>query len=240
METAIQTVQFDPVRSTDEMATREWAAALVLRGKGLDIGALHRPLRIPPEATVRYVDRFPKAKLLEHYPELSQFPIIDPDVIDDGERLVTIGDQSQDFVIASHFLEHTQDPVGCIKTFCRVVRPGGILFLVLPEREAFFDKDRPLTSVAHLIQDHEMSPSYTRRSHYLEYAEFVDRKTDPEVFEHAWKLMEREYSIHFHVWSGETFLEHMSVLKLRYGLPVDLMMAVRGRGELIAIYQRTR
>ncbi len=71
--------------------------------------------------------------------------MVDPDIIDYGETLSKIGDQSQDFVIASHFIEHCEYPLGAIKSWCRVLRPNGVLFLVVPDRAAHFDKDRPPT-----------------------------------------------------------------------------------------------
>ena len=38
------------------MATSEHAAAVYLKGSGIEIGALNLPLRVPPSARVRYVD----------------------------------------------------------------------------------------------------------------------------------------------------------------------------------------
>ncbi|MDP6184755.1 MAG: glycosyltransferase, partial [Gammaproteobacteria bacterium] len=50
--------------------TRESIAKLFLTGQGLEIGALQNPLAVPDGVSVKYVDRFPKDKLYEHYPEL--------------------------------------------------------------------------------------------------------------------------------------------------------------------------
>jgi len=56
--------------------TRRRLARLYLHGSGIEIGALHMPLWIPPGVTVRYVDRLDLDGLRGHYPELA------------GERLV--------------------------------------------------------------------------------------------------------------------------------------------------------
>ena len=40
--------------------TREAVAGIFLRGDGIEIGALHQPLRMPAAARVKYVDRMPK------------------------------------------------------------------------------------------------------------------------------------------------------------------------------------
>jgi hypothetical protein len=50
--------------------TREEIAAAYLRGEGLEVGALHLPLKLPAEARARYVDRMTVEELRRHYPEL--------------------------------------------------------------------------------------------------------------------------------------------------------------------------
>ena len=42
-----------------------------LASYGIEIGALHHPLPVPPEARVRYVDRMPVSELRRQYPELA-------------------------------------------------------------------------------------------------------------------------------------------------------------------------
>jgi hypothetical protein len=49
-----------------------------IQGSGIEIGALHNPLRMPRGAQVRYVDRMPVAELRRQYPEL------------EGEELVEV------------------------------------------------------------------------------------------------------------------------------------------------------
>src|SRR6185503_6541068 len=132
---------------------REFVASAFLRGHGIEIGALHMPLRVPPSARVTYVDRFPLDDLRKHYPELSDQALVDVDVVADGERLEPLGDESQDFVIANHFLEHCQDPIGAVLNMFRVLKPGGILYLGIPDKRYSFDVDRPLTTLEHLLRD---------------------------------------------------------------------------------------
>ncbi len=71
---------------------REAIAAHYLRGEGIEIGALHNPLRLPRAAHVRYVDRMSREDLRKHYPELSRRDLVPVDIIDDGERLSTLQD----------------------------------------------------------------------------------------------------------------------------------------------------
>src|SRR5947209_3771329 len=110
------------VRGDDRLGRVDVARAY-LRGRGLEIGALHRPLRLPAAARVTYVDRLPEAELRRQYPELNRHTLVPVGVVDEAETLATVPDGSQDFVVANHFLEHCQNPIGTLKTFVRVLRP---------------------------------------------------------------------------------------------------------------------
>ena len=55
--------------------------------------------------------------------------------------------------ISSHVLEHFHNPVKALLEWYRIVRPGGIIFMIVPHMERTFDKDRPRTDLAHLIDD---------------------------------------------------------------------------------------
>ena len=49
---------------------------------------------------------------------------------------------SQDFVIASHIIEHLANPLAMLVDIYRVLKPQGLLVLILPDRHATFDRER--------------------------------------------------------------------------------------------------
>jgi SAM-dependent methyltransferase len=181
--------------------------ALWLKGDGIEIGALHRPLAVPATARVKYVDRLPEAELRRHYPELADQPFAPVSVLGSAEDLSAFADNSLDFVIANHLLEHLEDPIRGLKEFDRVLRQDGVLYLALPDPRVSFDKARQLTTVEHLLDEHLRGTQTNRRTHYLDWAANVDR--DPEPAARASRLMEMDYSIHFHVWKPDTFIEFL-------------------------------
>ena len=154
--------------------TRRRLAERHLRGEGIEIGALHMPQPVPAGATVRYVDRSDLDGLRAHYPELAGEALVAPDIVDDGERLETVADASQDFVIANHFIEHCEDPLATLAAHARVLRPGGVLFMAVPDARAGIDVARPRTPFAHVLADHREGPDRSRAAHYREWAELVD------------------------------------------------------------------
>ncbi len=211
-------------------------AALYLRGEGIEIGALHHPLKVPPWVRVRYVDRLPVDELRRQYPELRDKSLVPVTFVDDGERLTSVPDASQDFVIASHFLEHCEDPIGALRNMLRVLRPGGVVYLVIPDQRFTFDRRRPVTPLAHLMRDHAEGPEVSRRGHFEEWARHVAGIEDEAlVLREADRLEAAGYSIHFHVWTPREMIELLHHVAERD--PLDLEVVVR-RAEEVAIVAR--
>src|SRR3954451_19820653 len=109
--------------------TRRDLANRSLKGDGIEIGALHKPLPVPAGTAVKYVDRMSVRDLRSHYPELAGWKLVEPDIVDNGETLATVPAGSVDFVIANHFIEHTEDPLGALANQLRVLKPGGVLYM---------------------------------------------------------------------------------------------------------------
>jgi predicted SAM-dependent methyltransferase len=209
-----------------------------LAGEGIEIGGLHLPLRVPRSVRVRYVDRMPVAELRQHYPELADENLVPVDIIDDGETLATFEDESQDFIIANHFLEHTQDPIGTISRLLQVLRPQGVLYMAVPDKRFTFDVGRPLTTLDHLIRDHTEGPEWSCESHFREWVEIVCQIQGEAQTEAVRQLMETNYSIHFHVWTAATLLEFLVALPKQFGLPLAIEAAVRNGPETICVLRR--
>jgi SAM-dependent methyltransferase len=215
---------------------RRALAGRYLSGTGIEIGALHKPLPLPAGARVRYVDRMSVGDLRAHYPELADEELCEPDIIDDGERLATIADGSLDFVVANHFIEHTQDPISTLENHARVLKPGGILYLGVPDKRRTFDRDREITSVAHIARDRREGPGVSRTEHYEDWARHVERS--PDVQARARLLMDDDYSIHFHVWTPDAFRALLEHARSEESLPLRIEEMVPNRDEFIAILRK--
>lgn len=223
----------------DPAAVRSRVARRYLRGEGIEIGALHHPLPLPRGASVRYVDRMDVAGLREHYPELCDAPLVPVDVIDDGERLARFADGSLDFVIANHFLEHCEDPLGALGHFLRVLRTGGRVYLAVPDMRRTFDAEREPTSFEHLLRDHRQGPECSRRGHYEEWIRVVHHVEDDAWAENRIRhYMDMAYSIHFHAWTLDGLLEMLRRAKDEVGLPLAVEHAQSNGEESLIILRR--
>jgi predicted SAM-dependent methyltransferase len=227
------------VRSVGFRLRRRRLSRRYLRGDGLEIGALHRPLPVPKRVSVRYVDRMGVAELRAHYEELRDQQLVDVDVVDDGETLASQADESADFIIANHFIEHTEDPLGALSNHLRVLRVGGILYLAVPDRRHTFDADRQSTPLAHVVRDHSDGPAWSRPIHQEEWARLVEKVPADGVAERVRWLEEHDYSIHFHVWDPDEFRGLLEYARDDLKLPFIVEKLQRNDHEFIAILRRT-
>jgi predicted SAM-dependent methyltransferase len=217
-----------------------------LAGKGLEIGALNWPLELPAAAERSTVDRMTLAELREEYPELRDQDLSEVDVIDDGEKLETIAEGSQDFIIANHFLEHTGDPIGTIRTHLGKLKPGGILFYAVPDKRYTFDFRRGLTPLEHVVRDHEEGPAGSRREHFDQWAHLVSdtgvEQDDPGFAERAdqiaRKLEAEDFSIHHHTWTAATFLELLLHCRHRFDEGFEIEATCRRELEFVAVLRK--
>lgn len=185
-----------------------------LKGRGLEIGPLHRPLVTHDAMQVDYLDRLTTEQLRSHYPELADLPLVEPTIIGDAQTMEGIPDSTYDFVVSSHVIEHMRNPLAAVEQWCRITTPGGFLYLIVPDKRVTFDKKRVRTNVEHLILDYH-SPSRARDfEHFLDYSIHVHDKRALDALEDAKRLESTDYSIHFHVFMPADIVEALEWFSL--------------------------
>jgi SAM-dependent methyltransferase len=162
---------------------------------------------------VRYVDRWTPEENRELFPELGPAEFPAPDVVCnfDEDLLRVFDDESQDFVVCSHVLEHLANPLGFLSDMYRVLRPGGVALVLLPDRHRTFDHSRQPTPLAHVVSDYEAGSGEVDAGHIEDFLVNTDATTaqmwaeaSPEGRE-ALLTLHRQRSIHVHCWDEPEF-----------------------------------
>lgn len=210
-----------------------------LSGQGIEIGALHSPLVVPLGAKVSYVDRMTAPELRQQYPELRKYDLVNVDIVDDGESLRNIASATLDFVIANHFLEHCENPIKALENMFRVLKPGGIMYLAIPDKRYTFDAGRPETDFQHLLTDYESGPAQSKRGHFQEWVQAMDKSgSEDEAKQKVEKLLEMNYSIHFHVWTQAEMFETLLKIKPFLGVAFDVEIFLKRGRECIFVLRK--
>ena len=200
-----------------------------LSGSILEIGPGHDPFPTSPGARVTYADRSVEGGRDTTWPELAgqpHGPDADIDLDLDRSGLGAIPDHQFDAVVACHVIEHLANPIEALREMERVLRPGGRLVLVIPDRTRTFDCVRQPTPLSHLLDDFERGVTEVDTEHIREFCEAIYGQPpihphavrewyDPSRLDEALFDLHRRRSIHAHCWTPEEFVVVLAALLAR-------------------------
>lgn len=234
---------------------REILAARYLRGSGIEVGAMHNPLAVPRGVSVRYVDYVSREENLERFTEIEGGAVV-PDFIEDGFALPSFAPSSVDFLVANHVLEHTDNVLKTLVRWGEVLRPSGVLLMSVPLAERCFDRGRPITPLAHFIDDHHSERSdperfrQQTREHYAEWlsislpavvAEHGDRlgkKNSEDIRKTVDELLAEHAEIHFHTFSTASYRELLQHFCTEFRPDFQIAEVVEDGIEVVGILKR--
>jgi SAM-dependent methyltransferase len=142
-----------------QLVRHDLACIDVTTMRGLEIGPLAAPRVRKDQGDVLYVDHTDAEGLRRKYATNSVLKdsldqIVDIDRVI-GESLgvhEAVADRAPfDYVIASHLIEHIPDPVTWLSDIASVLRPSGILSLIIPDKRFTFDMNRRTTEIGDLV-----------------------------------------------------------------------------------------
>ncbi|HRI19295.1 MAG TPA: methyltransferase domain-containing protein [Panacibacter sp.] len=99
--------------------------------------------------------------------------------IAEASNLQQITDNKYDFLLSCHSLEHVANPLLALKGWQRVIKPGALLILVLPDKNHTFDHNRPYTSFDHILADYYSNTDEHDATHFEEIYALHDLSMDP-------------------------------------------------------------
>lgn len=184
---------------THSEKVRKWLAG---REAGVEIGAFKTPI---PGIAPLYVDCFEayagEECLLDLKGTACDLPFID---------------SSLDYVATSHVLEHVANPGLALSEWARVLKPGGIIYSVIPDKRVTWDRLRATTTGEHVIDDFRSKTTQSDSTHIDEFiygivwSEYAPDKGEAEREKYRHLLKESvkaglEINIHFHTFEPGTF-----------------------------------
>jgi SAM-dependent methyltransferase len=149
-------------------------------------------------------------------------------IVAEGSELRGLPDGKYDFVLASHVLEHIANPLRALLEWKRVLKAGGGLFVIVPDKRRTFDHKRPFTAIEHIESDFQANTQEDDLTHVDEILAMHDLSLDPlagsrQSFRERCLQNHSFRAMHHHVYSPEV----LGLMLQRLGLRVLSLSAER-------------
>lgn len=192
----------------------------VASGEGLEVGAFDYPVVRADTGRCTFAD----VRSTERLARLFRVPI---ETVAPVEWVVDrhrpLGEQIPrrfDYVVLCHVLEHVPDPIGFLNDVGALVRPGGVVFLAVPDKRHTPDAARPSTTIDELLERSHRRARAPSVAQIMEFARTwsVRRR---EAFEATprefleWAVREHESGeadVHCNVWRDEELFDQLDLL----------------------------
>ena len=202
---------------------------------GIEIGALNRPIikrEFPGE--IFYLDHLSTSDLKNKY---AHDPTVDVEdivkvhyVVNDGNIKKAVKEKKFDYVVAAHVVEHVPNPINWLQEIFDILKPEGVLYLLVPDKRFTFDFQRPVTTFGTMLESYLTGrdiPSVSAVYDHLASAVKIDGTSvwggllkeiellplagDKQAFEQANKVFSKnEYiDVHHSIFTPASFLDMM-------------------------------
>jgi SAM-dependent methyltransferase len=159
--------------------------------------------------------------------------------IAESTAMECIPSASYDFVLSSHMLEHTANPILALSEWIRLLKDRGTLVLLLPHKDGTFDHRRPVTTMQHLIADFDAGMAEDDMTHMPEIMALHDLERDPEAGDLAAFKARSEHNFENRCFHHHVFDTHLAVRLVDHmGLQIRTVEAIRPLHILI-VAQKT-
>ncbi len=112
------------------------------------------------------------------------------------------------------------NPLRALNEWKRILKPGGTLLVVVPDKRHTFDHRRPFTTFDHIKADFESNVSEKDLTHLEEIIALHDLDLDrqagsPQQFRQRCLLNASHRAMHHHVFSPEVLVEMFTFLQMK-------------------------
>jgi SAM-dependent methyltransferase len=76
-------------------------------------------------------------------------------IVNDAVNISYVKDETYDFCFSSHSLEHIANPLKAINEWLRIIKKGGYIIIIVPEKSVCFDHKRNYSKFSTLLSQYE-------------------------------------------------------------------------------------
>lgn len=145
------------------MEARNKISLRYCRGIGVEIGPGLLPTQVAPGVKLVFVDKRSSAELKTYFGSTE---------IAAAGKLTDYEAGTFDFLMAHHVLEHCSNVLETLEDWIGYLKPSGVLFLSIPNREKCADQSRLITTPLHFLHDYILGAddsSFESREHIYSF-----------------------------------------------------------------------
>ena len=148
-----------PLASQKAIRNKRVLATIDKNGLGIEIGPSHDPIAPKRDGyKVHVIDHASREELIGKYQahSIALDNIEEVDFVWRGQSYLELtgAPKHYDWIIASNVIEHTPDLVAFLADCDSILKDGGVLSLVIPDKRYCFDRFRPITGLARILDSH--------------------------------------------------------------------------------------
>lgn len=155
---------------------------------GLEIAPWFAPIAPKSEGyNVKVLDFFPKDELVPRALADSNIPtgaernIEDVDFVGNASAIADLTNETFDYLISSHNFEHIPDPIRFLQGVERVLKPGGMLIMALPDCRYTFDRYRTHTLIGEWLAAYKENRTEPTPKQIFEFFAYMGSNASAEI-----------------------------------------------------------
>ena len=142
-------------------------------------------------------------------------------IINDAVNITHVENEYYDFVFSSHSLEHIANPLKAISEWLRIIKNGGYVIIIVPEKSCCFDHKRNYSKFSTLLSQYEKNVGEDDLSTLPEILLNHDLSLDPpagDIGQFTKRSLDNfnNRCLHHYVYNDELLMEICNYFKLKF------------------------
>ena len=142
-------------------------------------------------------------------------------IINDAVNIYLVKNDSYDFCFSSHSLEHIANPLKALSEWLRIIKKGGYIIIIVPEKSDCFDHKREYSKFSVLLSQYEKNVGEHDLSSLYEILMNHDLSMDPpagDFVAFTKRSLDNFYNrcLHHYVYNDELLMEICNYFKCEF------------------------